>query len=141
MDIRFNGILLVPVSGAERLNDSKHQHELVVLHRIRQNAGSLFGPTDVFTDAMNLIGRREGYRQATQIASIILTFGAYTLKETADHLREDALQRFARLPSAVSYTGCVVLAHTDYYRTEVIVGFDSVFHINGYLLRDAVQAA
>lgn len=50
-----------------------------------------------------------------------------------------ALDRFARQPTSMSFTDCIVMACADAWETRDIFGFDAVFRKNGYRLPGATQ--
>jgi predicted nucleic acid-binding protein len=49
----------------------------------------------------------------------------------------EADERFAKQPSSVSFTDCIVMALANRLGTKLIFGFDEVFSKNGYRLPEA----
>jgi predicted nucleic acid-binding protein len=60
----------------------------------------------------------------------------YLILESDKEL-QDALERFARQSSSVSFTECIVMALAYRYGTKLVFGFDDVFRNNGYRLPEA----
>lgn len=104
--------------------------------RWRQRAHSLpcqsSFPVDVFSETINALGKKSGHQTALRAAEALLRPGSqFILIETTTSVPA-ALEKFAQLPAAVSYTDCVVMAVADAYDTRLIFGFDGQFAAAGY---------
>lgn len=89
-------------------------------------------PVDVFSETINALGKKSGHQTALRAAEALLRPGSqFILIETTTSVPA-ALEKFAQLPAAVSYTDCVVMAVADAYDTRLIFGFDGQFAAAGY---------
>jgi predicted nucleic acid-binding protein len=94
----------------------------------------MFIPSDVFTETLNVIGKKFGHKEASLVAETFLDRKAFHIFEVSPDVRTTALANFRTQPNAVSFTDCIVMATADALRTKEIFGFDEVFGKNGYRL-------
>lgn len=114
--------------------DSNHIRSLEIASMLLRAYKVIIIPSDIFTETINILGKKFGHSKATQVAYEILTAKEYEITDTTDAIREMALQKFQNVKESVSYTDCIVMACADAYSTNVIFGFDEIFAKNGYKL-------
>ena len=119
-------------------SDSNNQKALAISSHIREVHGFLFIPSDVFTETLNVFGRKFGHKEAGFVADKLLDPKAFHILETESALRTAALALFRKQPNSVSFTDCVVMATADGLQTSEVFGFDEVFAKNGYHLPEVV---
>ena len=83
-----------------------------------------------------MLGKKLGHEIAVAAGKRVISNPDYLIVESEQELAE-ALERFARQPSSVSFTDCIVMALADRLETKLIFGFDEVFAKNGYRLPEA----
>lgn len=89
---------------------------------------------DVFTELLNIIGKKIGKKSQEELGAKILTSSAFDIVESDIALRELALQKLKQIVASISYTDCLVMALADTYETKEIFGFDDIFKKKGYQL-------
>jgi len=114
--------------------DSNHQRAVRVIEGLERLHGSILIPSDVFTETINVLGKKLGHTVALAVAQRLLTDATFILAESDAELREVAMEDFRAQPASVSFTDCLVMAYADRYETLDIFGFDEVFARNGYHL-------
>jgi predicted nucleic acid-binding protein len=119
--------------------DRNHQVAIVASEQWLQTEGAIILPADVFTETINILGKKAGHAFAIKTAAIILQEAAFVLVETEEEVRKDALTLFAKQREEVSFTDCVVMAVASRFATKQIFGFDEVFRKNGYRLPGAAE--
>ena len=107
--------------------DANHGRAVHLSQYYAGERGSIVLPPDVFTETMNVMGRRSGHADALAAADYLLRTSAFLIAKATPELRHAALATFARQPQSVSYTDCVVMACAEEYRTTRIFGFDEAF--------------
>lgn len=95
-------------------------------------------PWDVFSETMNLLGKRVSHATALAVARH-LAAPAFLVIDASDDAKRAALARFNAQPQSVSFTDCVVMAVADAYATTRIFGFDEAFTKNGYQIVKEVE--
>lgn len=139
-------LVIADTSGLMSLlidTDANHHKALAQSQVFDESPGAVITSSHVFTELMNVLGKKLGHRVAVSAGQQIVSTPNYLITESDTEL-EEALERFARQPSSVSFTDCIVMALADRLGTKVIFGFDEVFRKNGYRLPEApkkVQAA
>ena len=116
--------------------DANHHKALAHSAVFDESPGAVVIPSQVFTELMNVLGKKLGHRVAVSAGQGILSTPNYLITESDTDLTE-ALERFAQQPSSVSFTDCLVMALADRLGTKLIFGFDEVFAKNGYRLPQA----
>lgn len=115
------------------ITDSNHKKAQEISNRIKEENISIVVPGDIFTETMNVIGRKVGHKAAVMQANDIFLDRSLIVSETTSHIRQDALDKFQKQPESVSFTDCIVMAFADEYETKEIFGFDESFKKNGYI--------
>jgi predicted nucleic acid-binding protein len=116
--------------------DANHHKALAQSAAFDERPGAVVIPSHVFSELMNVLGKKLGHRVAVAIGQQIIANPTYLIVESDKEL-EAALERFAQQISSVSFTDCIVMAVADRVGTKLIFGFDEVFRKNGYQLPEA----
>jgi predicted nucleic acid-binding protein len=111
--------------------DRNHAAALAASHRLTKRRGAVIVPADVFTETMNVEGRKAGHAAALRTAAELSSI-PFAVIDTGSEILRSALARFARVPESVSFTDCIVMAVADHYATKEIFGFDEGFAKCGY---------
>lgn len=117
------------------VNDSNYQKATQISQYMAKKELSIIIPADVFTEIINVVGRKIGHQAATLQAQKILLSDMFTIAETTHKVRLNALEMFKKQPQSVSYTDCIVMAFADEFETKDIFGFDEAFSKNGYNIK------
>jgi predicted nucleic acid-binding protein len=112
--------------------DSNHQKAIALSSVIASVDKVIIIPADVFSETVNVLGKKEGHRKAVAMGREILNL--FQTIETADQIRSTSLDRLEKQPFSVSFTDCIVMEFADFYNTKYIFGFDKVFSKNGYII-------
>jgi predicted nucleic acid-binding protein len=134
-------LVIADTSGLMSLlvdTDVNYPKALVLSRSLEESQGAVIISSHVFSELMNVLGKKLGHRVAVAAGKRIISNPDYLLVECEEDL-EEALERFARQPSAVSFTDCIVMALADRLGTKLIFGFDAVFAKNGYQLPEAPE--
>ena len=129
-------VVVADTSGLMSLlvdTDANHHKALALSTLFDDSPGAVIIPSHVFSELMNVVGKKLGHQIAVAIGQGILSDPTYLILESDKELAE-ALERFAHQPSSVSFTDCIVMVLADRFETKVIFGFDEVFRKNGYRL-------
>ncbi len=118
--------------------DANHHEALAQSAAFDESPGAVLISSHVFTELMNVLGKKLGHRVAVSAGQRIIANLNYLIIESDQELPE-ALERFAHQSASVSYTDCVVMALADGFQTKLIFGFDEVFRRNGYRLPAAPE--
>jgi predicted nucleic acid-binding protein len=118
--------------------DANHHKALALSASFDENPGAVIIPSHVFSELMNVVGKKLGHQVAVSIGHRILSDPTYLILESDEELTE-AIERFAQQASSVSFTDCLVMALADRLETKLIFGFDEVFRKNGYQLPTATE--
>jgi predicted nucleic acid-binding protein len=117
--------LLVPT-------DDNHALAVRASERLFPPTVTILVPCDVFSETVNVLGKKAGHDVAAAAADYLLSTPPFSVSDTTETLRQGALQRFRDQPGSVSFTDCLVMALADEYETREIFGFDEAFGKNGY---------
>jgi predicted nucleic acid-binding protein len=112
--------------------DQDHKHAIVIRQALEHSSGTLYIPSEVFAETINIIGKKLNHQAAIKLAEGILAIPIFLLIDTPLNVRTSALERFNNAPQVVSFTDCLVMALADHLETKMIFGFDEVFSKNGY---------
>ncbi len=123
------------------LDDANHAKAVRWSEQIFGDQTSIVIPGEVFTEFMNVFGKRAGHDEAMAKGRLLLVSPEYQIVETTSGVRERALLLFNRQKQSVSFTDCIVMAFADEYQTNGIFGFDHVFVDNGYNAPSMASAA
>ena len=129
-------VVVADTSGLMSLlvdTDANHKRALALSTLFDESPGAVIIPSHVFSELMNVLGKKLGHQVTVSIGQQVLSNPTYLIVE-ADKELEVALERFANHPASVSFTDCVVMAVADRLGTKLIFGFDEVFRKNGYRL-------
>jgi predicted nucleic acid-binding protein len=132
-------VVIADTSGLMSLlvdTDANHYKALALSALFDQNLGAVIIPSHVFSELMNVLGKKLGHRVAVEAGKRIISEPDYLIVESEEDL-EEALQRFERQSSSVSFTDCIVMALAERYGTKLIFGFDEAFRKSGYRLPEA----
>ena len=113
--------------------DANHHKALAQSQVFDESPGAVVISSHVFTELMNVLGKKLGHQVAVSAGQQILATPNYLIIESDEELAE-ALERFAQQISSVSFTDCIVMALADRVGTKLIFGSDEVFRKNGYRL-------
>ena len=115
------------------IDDSNYEKARSIGKDIEEKKLNIVVPGEIFTEIINVVGKKIGHRAAILQSEKILKSESFTIAETTHQIRMEALEKFARQPQSVSFTDCIVMAFADEYETREIFGFDDVFRKNGYI--------
>jgi predicted nucleic acid-binding protein len=113
--------------------DSNHENAHRIVGLIKKEERNIIVPVDVFTETMNVVGKKIGHKAAIIQAKDIFLDPRLTIVEITSQIRQTALEKFKKQPESVSFTDCIVMAFADEFDTKEIFGFDEVFRKNGYI--------
>ena len=115
------------------IKDANYQKAATIAKHIEKKQLSIIVPGEIFTEIVNVVGKKVGHQAAIKQADRILNSQSFTITETNAHIRQTALDKFQQQPKSVSFTDCLVMAFADEYETKEIFGFDEAFRKNGYI--------
>ena len=115
------------------IDDSNYEKARSIGTDIEKKKLNIVVPGEIFTEIINVVGKKIGHKAAILQSEKILKSESFTIAETTHQIRMEALEKFARQPKSVSFTDCLVMAFADEYETREIFGFDEVFRKNGYI--------
>src|SRR3989344_2299613 len=112
--------------------DQNHQKALKISQKLFQVKGSIIIPSDVFSETLNIAGKKLGHSAAVSTAETLFTTSPFIIVDSDEKTRKHAFSLFKKQPESVSFTDCIVMATADHFKTKEIFGFDKVFSKNGY---------
>lgn len=115
------------------ITDSNYKKAQNIGGYIKEQNRIIIVPGDIFTETMNVIGRKVGHKAAILQAKDIFLDRSLTVVEITSQVRQNASEKFKKQPESVSFTDCIVMAFADEYETKEIFGFDDAFRKNGYI--------
>jgi len=115
------------------ITDSNYIKATEISTQIHNEDRTIIMPGEIFTEIVNVAGKKIGHKVALDQANKILDSKTIHIEETTSAVRESALSKFQVQPKSVSFTDCIVMAFADEFDTSEIFGFDSVFRKNGYI--------
>lgn len=113
--------------------DSNNKKAIKISKQIEQTAHVICVPGDVFSETINVLGKKVGHKGASQIGKKVIDEEKFILRETTPRIRLVAFEKFQIQPKDVSFTDCLVMAFADEFETKKIFGFDESFRKNGYI--------
>ena len=123
------------------LSDSLHEKAQAINNVLSQTERQVILPYEVFTEAINIFGKKVGRIEAAQAGKALLArhvSGSLRIVPSSETILAGALDL---LPTAKgqssSFVDCLVMVSADYYQTQEIFGFDEAFAKNGYRLPEA----
>ncbi len=114
-------------------DDSNHQKAQEISNRLFKDKRTIIMPEDVFSETLNIIGKKLGREKQFDVAKDLLS-GIFLIIESNEKIRSCAAEKLKKIAGSVSYTDCAVMAFADEYQTKEILGFDEVFGKQGYKL-------
>lgn len=113
--------------------DSNHKNAALISHILKRNKTPVFLPGEIFTEIINVFGKKISHQAAADTTTTILRSKDFTIVETTPKIRANAVEKFQSQPRSVSFTDCLVMAFADEYQTKHIFAFDEHFKKNGYV--------
>ena len=113
--------------------DSNNKIAVKIGNFLVSSSSRIIIPGDIFTEIVNIVGKKEGHSQAFQVGSRLITSYLYEIIDVTKNLRDKAFMKFKKQPKSVSLTDCIVMAFADEFETKEIFGFDEAFKKNGYI--------
>jgi predicted nucleic acid-binding protein len=120
--------------------DSNHAQARAASERLRRNRSLILVPGDIFTETVNVLGKKSGRPVALGTAEELLRSDTFVVSDTTETIRRYALVIFRTQPPSVSFADCIVMGFAEFYGTRQIFGFDEVFRRNGYKVPAAPEA-
>ena len=115
------------------VTDSNFQNATIISKQIESAGGMVVMPGEVFTEIVNVVGKKVGHDAAIKQGNKILSAKTITIVETTADVRNKAFEKFQKQPKSVSFTDCLVMAFADEFETREIFAFDETFRKNGYI--------
>lgn len=115
------------------VTDSNHAKALATGKKLSAVSGSLIVPSDVYSETLNIAGKKLGHMSAIGTAEMLFANNTFLVADSTEKIRDRAFELFKKQPESVSFTDCVVMATADHFNTKNIFGFDETFRKNGYL--------
>ena len=115
------------------ISDSNYQRAQNISQTIQEAGRLVIVPGDVFTEIINVVGKKGDHKRAVIQGNQLLSSDVFTITETTPDIRRDAFEIFKKQPESVSFTDCIVMATADQYDTKEIFGFDEAFRKNSYI--------
>lgn len=113
--------------------DNNNKKALTITKILNRSSQALIIPGDIFTETINIIGKKIDHNAANLAGDKFLTDERFIIIDTTGEIRLSALEKFQSQPISVSFTDCLVMAFADEYKTWDIFGFDECFKKNGYI--------
>ena len=113
-------------------SDKNHIRALKISRKLEQAKGSIIIPSDVFSETLNIAGKKLGHNIALSISEKIQSAESFIILDSNEKIRSRALALFKDQPESVSFTDCIVMAVAYNFESKDIFGFDKVFKNNGY---------
>lgn len=113
-------------------DDTTHDIAIKISEKIKERGWSLIIPGEVFTETVNLLGKKFGHKLAIEFGGEILRSDEYEIIDTDNETRQKAFEKFKLEANSTSFTDCIVMAFADHFETKDIFGFDEIFNKNGY---------
>lgn len=112
--------------------DKNHARAVEISGGLAKARGTIIVPSEVFSESLNIAGKKLGHRIALIIADKIQTAETFVIFDINEEIRKRAIEIFKNQPESVSFTDCVVMASADSFKTKDIFGFDDAFGKSGY---------
>ncbi|EKD65693.1 MAG: hypothetical protein ACD_50C00014G0003 [uncultured bacterium] len=113
--------------------DSNNKKALTITKILSKTSRPLIIPGDIFTETINLIGKKIDHKIACITGDKFLKDKRFIIIDTTEEIRLSAFTKFKIQSKSVSFTDCVVMALADHFDTKDIFGFDEIFKKNGYV--------
>ena len=112
--------------------DKNHDIALKCAKNFLQEKEALIIPGDVFSEVINVLGRKISHKVAVEIGRDLLESNAFAILDASEAIRKIALGKLQKQPESVSFTDCIVMAFADDFKTKEIFGFDESFAASDY---------
>lgn len=113
--------------------DNNNSRAIKISKSIIEVSHRLILPGEIFTETINVVGRKQGHYKAFQVGSGLIRSKLYEMADTTSKIRDAAFKKFNEQSESVSFTDCIVMAFADEFDTKEIFGFDDVFRKKGYI--------
>lgn len=112
--------------------DRNHARAVAAAGRLRSTDVTILLGSDVFSETINLLGRKFGHVMAADAATLFLHEDSrFLFVETTLEQTREAVAYFRKQKQSVSYTDCMVITLASEHRTPNIFGFDKDFEAAG----------
>jgi predicted nucleic acid-binding protein len=118
-----------------------HDTAVKLMQQIAADNRTVVIPCEIFAETVNMLGKKFGHSQAIKAVEILLEGGVFTIEDTTDADRREALDWYGSMAESVSYTDCIVMVVATRCKTKDIFGFDDAFRKNGFYLPVARKEA
>ena len=115
------------------VTDSNYKKATLISNQIEKENRTIIMPGEIFTEIVNVVGKKVDHKVAIDQASHIFSSKAINVEDTNPKIRQNAFEKFKIQPKSVSFTDCIVMAFADEFETREIFGFDEAFKKNGYI--------
>jgi predicted nucleic acid-binding protein len=125
-------------------DDSLHAEAVEIGKSTQQTAWQVLLPYEIYAEALNVIGKKQGRKQADAAGAFIISMydkQQLLFPDSTPYLLGQALAIHRKATGSPSFVDCLVMAYADDYDTPYIFGFDATFRKNGYLLPDTATAS
>lgn len=112
--------------------DNNHKIAVKTAEHLDEYNTTIITPGDIFTETMNVIGKKFGHNLAISTGNLILDSNLFIMEEINDQIRKASFKKFKTEVNSTSFTDCIVMAFADHFETKDIFGFDEIFAKNGY---------
>lgn len=136
----MNTALIADSSGIVSLvteTDRNHTQAKALANQYVKSQGSILVPSDVFSETLNILGKKAGHATAIKTGQTILQSETFVVIYPDERITEVAFTLFQIQPESVSFTDCLVMATANHYGIKNVFGFDKVFADNGYTIPEA----
>lgn len=113
--------------------DRNHKVAIGIRQKLEKTPGSIYIPAEIFTETVNVVGKKINHTAAVKLAENILSIKTFLIIDSNEDARLNGLKKFKKQPGSVSFTDCLVMAFADQYETKEVFGFDEAFKKNGYV--------
>ncbi len=113
--------------------DTNNKLAIKISKKIVNSKQSVCIPSDVFSETLNVVGRKISHKAAIALGNKLLIDERFVVIDIAEAIRRAALKKFKDQGESVSFTDCIVMATADHFKTKEIFGFDKTFSKNGYM--------
>lgn len=120
--------------------DAQHASAVAAARKLKQDQATIIMPTDVLSETINILGKRQGHRVAVEAIELMTTSSLFLIV-SAEKAFPLAFEKFKLVAESVSFTDCLVMAMADSYETTQIFGFDGCFRKAGYHVPGRAKAA
>src|SRR3989344_4140371 len=107
--------------------DGNYKKASLISNQILEEDKTIIMPGEVFTEIVNVTGKKINHQTAIGLAKKILSSKVMHIEESTSKIRQKALDEFEKQPESVSFTDCIAMAFADEFETKEIFGFDEVF--------------